>query len=287
MKFLRSVINLKNTISIEEKNELIVFSSNEMLILVSNILDVKKYKEVKIKLQKTNFDISTIWQLVSKQMTYLIKQKNIQIINNINHEIILHADKELITRIFTNLLSNALKYSNNNSKIELLYELTESRDVKLRIKDNGVGIPSEDLPLIFKKYKQVSTNRKEYSTGLGLTFCNFAVELHGGKIGIESQINKGTCVWLYLPKTKIRKKKQNTNSYLTKATLTKQEISELIKYKKLLQETNIHETTALRKIISDIKNNTSTNKKWLAELNNSIFTCNEKHFKEIINLIKI
>jgi len=282
---LNSIINQTSTLSAIEKNELVNFSSNEMLTLISNILDVKKYQETKVNLIKTKFDILPIWSTVKKNFNYSVNKKNIKIINSVDKKIMLFADEELITRVLTNLLSNAFKYSNNNGEIELMYETVNLNTVKFTIKDNGLGISSEDLPRLFGKYEQATRSKVKYSTGLGLTFCKFAIELHKGEIGIDSELNKGTAVWFTLPNVEIAEQEEIKEMENNEISLTTLEKNQLSKYKEQLNQTNIHQISALRKIISEIKNNTTVSKKWISNLNSSILYCNQEEYNKIINLI--
>jgi two-component system sensor histidine kinase/response regulator len=111
------------------------------------------------------------------------------------------ADRELVLRVVQNLLGNALKFTPSDGWIRLGIEPDENR-VCVRVRDNGPGIPAEYRERIFEKFGQVEAraNGQKHSTGLGLTFCKLAVEAHGGSIGVESEIGKGSTFWFMLPK---------------------------------------------------------------------------------------
>jgi signal transduction histidine kinase len=111
------------------------------------------------------------------------------------------ADKDLILRVIQNLLGNALKFTSSDGWIHLDIQPDGNR-VCVKVRDNGPGIPVEYQERIFEKFGQVEAraHRQKFSTGLGLTFCKLAVEAHGGSIGVESEIGKGSTFWFVLPK---------------------------------------------------------------------------------------
>jgi signal transduction histidine kinase len=112
------------------------------------------------------------------------------------------ADPELLGRVITNLLQNALKYTPQGGRITLR-ATRASGVVRLEVSDTGRGIPPEELPKLFNKYYRVQGDAPSAyrGTGLGLYFCKLAVEAHGGQIGIRSEPGKGTTVTLSLPLT--------------------------------------------------------------------------------------
>jgi signal transduction histidine kinase len=93
-----------------------------------------------------------------------------------------------------------MKFVPDNGKVQFDIQKDDA-GIKVLISDNGPGIPKEYHDKIFEKFGQVEIRqqRKIYSTGLGLTFCKLAVEAHGGKIGVESEVDKGSTFWFTLP----------------------------------------------------------------------------------------
>ena len=119
-------------------------------------------------------------------------------------EIIIACDREKIEKIVLNLISNAIKYTQNHNqsigKINIHISL-EKNEVKISIKDNGIGIPKEEWNCIFEKFKRVDTklNRQVEGSGIGLSLVKSLVELHDGKIYVESQVGEGTEFIFTLP----------------------------------------------------------------------------------------
>jgi len=114
-----------------------------------------------------------------------------------------HADREKLTQVFSNLLDNALKYSPPGSRIEIsALGLDATGEVELAVRDNGPGIPVADLPHIFERFYRVEKGRSRESggTGLGLSIVKHIVQLHGGRVWAESGTGQGTSILVRLPR---------------------------------------------------------------------------------------
>jgi signal transduction histidine kinase len=114
---------------------------------------------------------------------------------------ILNIDRQRIKTVINNLLTNAIKYSENAGEpVRILLEQKEA-DIVIQIKDSGKGIPEDDLQHIFEPFYRVdkSRNRNTGGYGLGLSLCKIIIETHKGKIEVESDLGKGTVVKLFLP----------------------------------------------------------------------------------------
>jgi signal transduction histidine kinase len=107
---------------------------------------------------------------------------------------------ELVNRVLYNLVGNALKFTPNDGWVRCGISFN-SETICFSIADNGYGIPAEHRHKVFEKYGQAGTrsDQRKYSTGLGLAFCKMAVEAHGGRIGLESEVDKGSTFWFSLP----------------------------------------------------------------------------------------
>jgi signal transduction histidine kinase len=116
----------------------------------------------------------------------------------------LYIDIDRIGQVFDNLVSNAIKFSPAGSKIHITAEEDQGM-VKFSIQDNGIGIPPQKLKKIFDRFYQVdgSTTRRYSGAGLGLAIIKQIIEVHGGRIAVESVLNEGTTFifWLPIPKT--------------------------------------------------------------------------------------
>ena len=116
------------------------------------------------------------------------------------------ADKERIEQVVINILSNAIKYTPDGGEIRLLAN-TSGDGIQIHVKDNGVGIPKEDLPHIFERFYRVEKARTSETggTGLGLAIAKEIIEAHGGEISIQSEMGEGSLITIWLPlETKLK-----------------------------------------------------------------------------------
>lgn len=120
------------------------------------------------------------------------------IFNYIPEEKLFNLDPKLLRYIISNLLSNAVKYSPNGGRIILNVE-TEENNLIIDVKDEGIGIPSEDMGRLFEPFHRALNTGNIHGTGLGLSIVKRSVELHGGRITLESEENKGTSIHVRIP----------------------------------------------------------------------------------------
>lgn len=176
-------------------------SGKEMLGLVNAILDMSKIEAGAMKVLKTETDISLLICEAVNIVKSLASKKNISVVNAVPvTPFYIMADSQKINQILYNLLSNAIKFTNENGKVEIGMKKTPDT-VQIYVKDNGIGIDKKYHGKIFGKFEQVdnSYTNKYASTGLGLTITKELVEMHDGKIWVESKVNSGTIFTFELP----------------------------------------------------------------------------------------
>lgn len=115
---------------------------------------------------------------------------------------IIHADPVKLSQVLGNLFENALKYTPKGSRIELQALVTETGEIEIAVRDNGPGIPAADLPHIFERFYRVDKGRSRETggTGLGLSIVKHIVQLHGGRVWAESEMEQGTSILIRLPR---------------------------------------------------------------------------------------
>lgn len=175
-------------------------SANNTLSLLDELLSwsvlqnsEKSFNPVKINLYELMVD-----ELDSFDAT--TTQKQITITQSIVPDLCVTADLQMTKTIFRNLISNAIKFTFSGGNI--LISATEGkRFVEIEVKDNGMGISEETIKKLFKidQFHSTSGTNNEQGTGLGLLFCKEFIELHGGKIWVESEPNKGSKFKFTLP----------------------------------------------------------------------------------------
>lgn len=196
---------------LEEKQKVLLStmqkSNEDLLGLVNALLEVYKYDAGKLDLCKTSFLLKDLVVQCYKELEPLAKNKNIEFNLNFNPDdnLTINADRGEIRRVITNLCGNAINYTNLGGKINI--EVKEQQgDVIFSVADNGNGIPKEDIPDLFKRFSQGTSKKRSTGTGLGLYLSRQIVEAHGGKIWLESKLNKGSEFSFLLTNVKVKEK---------------------------------------------------------------------------------
>jgi signal transduction histidine kinase len=138
---------------------------------------------------------------VCKHGEILASEKNIQIRVDIKESMLINGDGNKLRQMIWNLIYNAIKYTQPGGEIEI--SLEENQEfANITVQDDGIGIPEEDLPLIFNRFYRVdkARSRKEGGSGLGLSICMYIVKLHKGELKVESEFGKGSKFMVSLPK---------------------------------------------------------------------------------------
>ncbi|MCM8832030.1 MAG: cell wall metabolism sensor histidine kinase WalK [Candidatus Omnitrophica bacterium] len=204
-KSLSLFINeVKNQLSPAQKELLEIAQRNikKLTLLVNDILDFLKLEARKMELKKELVDIEKIIDVVMATFSVWARTKNISLEKKISPNFPkINADPVRIEQVLNNLVGNSLKFTPNNGTITIEGTYQKNKNfVQISVQDSGIGIPKEELPKLFQKFYQVSDgNSSVGGTGLGLTIAKDIVELHGGSIWVESQIQKGSKFTFTLP----------------------------------------------------------------------------------------
>ena len=170
--------------------------------LIHSTLNLAKMEsgEGAIKLQPEIFDLQKFTLEIIEKNSNLAQSKNIKIVTNISElPCEFDGDPKLLDHAFTNVISNAIKYSKNNSVIKILAKANDKK-VALRVIDQGIGIPRDDLENIGKKFFRAQNTLSVAGTGIGLYLTKHFVELHEGDVAVESEAGIGTTVTITLPR---------------------------------------------------------------------------------------
>jgi len=168
-------------------------SNEDLLGLVNALLEVYRFESGKLSLCKTVFNINDLVTQCYDELEPLSRKKDISfnLHSDIDKDLLIDADRAEIKRVITNLCGNALNYTNKGGKIDI-YVKAQCGDLIFSVADNGNGIPKEDIPHLFMRFSQGTTKKRSTGTGLGLYLSRQIVEAHGGKIWVESKVNKGS-----------------------------------------------------------------------------------------------
>ncbi len=168
--------------------------------IVNDLVDVSKTQSGKLELNKTTFPLAMAVMDCITEIEHQAKGYHFIVSKAIDS--IVFADKVRIEQVVINLLTNAVKYSPVQRLIDVDIELNEM-DIKVSVKDQGIGIPADKLPFIFDRFFRVHESSQVFSgLGLGLYICAEIIRQHGGKIGVESKEGEGSVFWFSLPITK-------------------------------------------------------------------------------------
>lgn len=174
-------------------------SANKLLGMVSDILDLAKIETGKMKLNIESFNFAELIKAVVGGLKVQADSEEIVLFALAPKDINIEGDRGLLERVLNNLVSNALKFTPQGGKIDVvLRDMPES--IEVSVIDTGEGIPKNYLDRVFDKFQQVEGKKRRRGTGLGLTICKYVVEVHGGRIWAESELGQGSKFNFELPK---------------------------------------------------------------------------------------
>ncbi|HEY6585818.1 MAG TPA: ATP-binding protein [Candidatus Methanoperedens sp.] len=182
----------------------ILKSSKHLLTLINNILDMAKMEAGKLEMAIEEISVPDTVNEILNLIKENAAEHNIILKKEFDHEVkTIKADRRAVKQIFFNLLSNAIKFSKQEGGIVTVSVKREGDMVKISVSDTGIGIKGEDMPRLFQEFEQLDSGiaRKYEGTGLGLAITKHLVELHGGKIWVESIPGKGSKFTFLLPIT--------------------------------------------------------------------------------------
>jgi signal transduction histidine kinase len=174
-------------------------SVQQILKLVNSILDINRLESGEMPLKREKIALQSIAAEALKTQVLIAKTKRIVLQENIPLDLpALMLDKELIRRVFQNLLDNAVKFSLDDGLVEIgaEYDLSE-REVIVSVRDTGPGIQDDVKNRLFEKF--ATGNSPGKGSGLGLAFCRLVVEAHGGRIWLDDEAEIGTTISLSIP----------------------------------------------------------------------------------------
>lgn len=188
----------------EERKEalkVVLEQGNKMSLLISQLLTMSRNENSRRTAQYEKVSISKVAETVAGELKSKAKEKNIEILMEVQQDLNVYAEQMGLTRIFVNLIENAIQYGRNNGFIRV--DIRKIRDeIQVKVTDNGIGIKPEHLPNIFKRFYRVDkvrTNGNEIHAGLGLSMVQILTKNYGGEIQVESIYGEGTTFTLHFP----------------------------------------------------------------------------------------
>jgi signal transduction histidine kinase len=179
----------------------ILSSGRHLLSLINDILDLSKVEAGRLELELERFHLPTALDNALTLVRERASRHGITLTQTVAEEVgDIVADQRKVKQILLNLLSNAVKFTPEGGRVGVTATVAED-SITIAVSDTGIGIAPEDQPTIFEEFRQVGRDdaRKQEGTGLGLTLAKKFVELHGGRIWVQSQVGQGSTFTFTLP----------------------------------------------------------------------------------------
>jgi signal transduction histidine kinase len=179
--------------------EQILATGGSLRDMITTLLDISRIESKEMPLDKKACDLREVVPNAIASLGALVKNSTV-LFKPPADVMVAVCDPEICRRVVANLVANAVTFTGRTGDVRVgLDRMPEG--VRVTVCDTGPGIPPEYHTRIFEKFGQVAARKEgnKYSSGLGLTFCKLAVEAHGGRIGVNSEVGKGSTFWFILP----------------------------------------------------------------------------------------
>ncbi len=188
-------------------------SAEHLLEIINEVLDMSKIEAGRVDLDEQSLDMTEVIESVTRMMSSRAFGGGIQIDMDLEPNMpLLFADQRLVRQVLINLFSNAIKFSRRGGWVHIESKMTNDGDMQVIVSDNGIGIPKNKIQQALEPFGQIHDHahaaHENQGTGLGLPLAKAMMELHGGKLSLESDSGKGTKVILSFPPRRVLKPTQ-------------------------------------------------------------------------------
>jgi signal transduction histidine kinase len=184
----------------------ISYCANRLERIIKQVLTAQKIDMNQLRFNIEPFSVRQLMDQVFRTNLSMMSTKQIEFVNTTTLELTIETDYARLEEVFSNLIQNSVDFVDSHGKIEIgANDSTEY--LTFYVKDNGIGIPKDKQSNLFKKFYQIDTShrRNHGGSGLGLSICKGIIVGLGGKIWLESDLNKGTTFYFSIPKSKTAK----------------------------------------------------------------------------------
>lgn len=290
---LNTIINASIMDDIPEKNNLIHEAGREMNNLVMNILDVYKYENTTMVLNKEHINLTELIEDAIIDVSFLGKARSIVFEIVINENIEVNVDKAIMHRVLVNILTNAIKFSPISGRIEVKTSLHNPDFVRISVKDHGPGVRPDRQKTIFDRFQtEAQKDSLIVSTGLGLNFCKLAIDSHGGDIYVESKEMQGATFNIIVPLTEsfamnTQKIRREINYIISKEeSLSSNDKIVILPYLDELRSLEVYQVSDILKVLNRLsKNESETLQAWIMKVTDAVLLCQQNRYAELINSI--
>ena len=187
-------------------------SAEHLLSIINEVLDMSKIEAGRLELAEETMDVRKLVDSVCRMMMSRVFASNIDIVQQVEDSLPqVYADYRLVRQALINLIANAIRYSPQDGMIYVSAKNDkESGGLLLVVEDQGIGISSDKIQQALEPFGQVNQNSDmrdlhQQGTGLGLPLAKAMIEMHGGQLDVQSELGKGTCVQIRLPKKRVKR----------------------------------------------------------------------------------
>ncbi|HEY3592372.1 MAG TPA: ATP-binding protein [Polyangiaceae bacterium] len=196
----------RGPLSAEATDDLRRFVRNirSMVGLINDFLDLARLQGIEEKLDVVELDLATLISTTVDELRPLAEAGHLALewnVSSSDHRVL--GERTRLGQVLVNLLGNAIKYTPAGGKV-FVHTSVQDNFVETSISDTGPGIPPEALPSLFERFTRVASTSRTTGTGLGLMIVREIVEAHGGRVGVRSEVGKGSSFWFRLPRVDVR-----------------------------------------------------------------------------------
>jgi len=186
--------------------ETVARNGRQLLELINELLDLQRIAAGRMELKPEAVDLAALLaEAAGSVHAQVQKHRHALVVTPTAENLHVQADRGRVRQVLLNLLSNAIKFTPDGGRITVAAgPVNGGSEVRVAVSDTGIGIAAEDQPKLFQEFSQLdaSASRKYEGTGLGLALSRRLIELHGGAIGVESEVGKGSTFWFTLPQAR-------------------------------------------------------------------------------------
>src|SRR4029077_10048392 len=179
-------------------------AGDHLLELINEVLDISRIEAGRLSISTEPVEVGGVIRECIQLIGPLSEQRHVDLKTSDDEacEKYVLADRQRLKQVLLNLLSNAVKYNRENGRVAISCEPAEEKTLRLKVRDTGRGMTSQDLERLFSPFERLQADRTSTEgAGLGLALSKRLVELMGGRIGVESAPRKGSLFWIELPQT--------------------------------------------------------------------------------------
>jgi signal transduction histidine kinase len=186
--------------------ETVARNGRQLLELINELLDLQRIAAGRMELKQEAVEVAELLaEATGSVHAQVQKHRHELVVTPPSQDLRVHADRGRVRQVLLNLLSNAIKFTPDGGRITVVAAPANGgAEARIAVSDTGIGIAAEDQAKLFKEFSQLdaSASRKYEGTGLGLALSRRLVEMHGGAIGVESEMGKGSTFWFTLPQAR-------------------------------------------------------------------------------------